>query len=180
MPNTKPNYDVWITGDVHGNIKDLLLRLEKRGVPNTENQLVILLGDVGVNYYQNTKDLANKYALQASGRTYLCIHGNHEARPLAPQHTAAQQVWPYANHPPKSTPRHGRSGGRRMSHLLWHRPHKVKPAIHRHTGKKDKDTGNRTETYQIAPLRTPLCVRLHQPRPPVTQTALENEIRSQP
>jgi len=81
MPHTEQNYDVWITGDVHGNIKDLLVRLEERGVPNTEDQLVILLGDVGVNYYLNDLDIPGKFALQASGRTYLCIHGNHEARP---------------------------------------------------------------------------------------------------
>jgi len=81
MPHTEQNYDVWITGDIHGNVKDLLVRLEERGVPKTEDQLVILLGDVGVNYYLNDLDIPGKFALQAAGRTYLCIHGNHEARP---------------------------------------------------------------------------------------------------
>ena len=40
-----------------------------------------MLGDVGVNYSRNISDLVEKEKLQSSGRTYFCIHGNHEKRP---------------------------------------------------------------------------------------------------
>lgn len=72
---------LYFTGDVHGNIKGLLYRLDRMGIPHTPDQIIVLLGDVGVNYLQNTADYVNKKRLQDSGRTYFCIHGNHEMRP---------------------------------------------------------------------------------------------------
>lgn len=72
---------LYFTGDVHGNIKGLLYRLDRMGIPHTPDQIIVLLGDVGVNYLQNIADYVNKKRLQDSGRTYFCIHGNHEMRP---------------------------------------------------------------------------------------------------
>lgn len=72
---------IYFTGDVHGNIKGLLYRLDRMKIPHTPDQIIVLLGDVCVNYLQNTQDYVNKKRLQDSGRTYFCIHGNHEMRP---------------------------------------------------------------------------------------------------
>lgn len=43
---------LYFTGDVHGNIKGLLYRLDRMGIPHTPDQIIVLLGDVGVNYLQ--------------------------------------------------------------------------------------------------------------------------------
>lgn len=72
---------IYFTGDVHGNIKGLLYRLDRMKIPHTPDQIIVLLGDVCVNYLQNTQDYVSKKRLQDSGRTYFCIHGNHEMRP---------------------------------------------------------------------------------------------------
>lgn len=72
---------IYFTGDVHGNIKGLLYRLDKMNIPHNSDQIIVLLGDVGVNYLRNMQDYICKQRLQDSGRTYFCIHGNHEMRP---------------------------------------------------------------------------------------------------
>lgn len=71
-----------ITGDIHGEVDDLLWNLDKKFFDEpVEEQTIILLGDVGLNYYGNSVDVKKKEKLQNSGRTYFCIHGNHEERP---------------------------------------------------------------------------------------------------
>ena len=42
---------------------------------------MILLGDVGANYYLDERDIKTKEALASCPITFLCIHGNHEERP---------------------------------------------------------------------------------------------------
>jgi len=43
--------------------------------------VVILLGDVGVNYDLGKRDKGAKVSLNRLGPTFLCVHGNHEERP---------------------------------------------------------------------------------------------------
>jgi hypothetical protein len=55
--------------------------LDYKKIPHTADQIIVLLGDVGVNYNRTLNECVQKQKLQDSGRTYFCIHGNHEMRP---------------------------------------------------------------------------------------------------
>lgn len=83
---------LYATGDIHGNVIPLLQWLDKCEIPHTKDQIIVLVGDVGVNYYGNMADRERKVMLQDSNRTYFCIHGNHERRPesMSTYHTA---IW---------------------------------------------------------------------------------------
>ncbi len=70
---------VYFTGDIHGYAKGIL-----RFAANfelTPKDVLIILGDVGANYYGEDKDCHTKNILSKAGVTILCIHGNHEIRP---------------------------------------------------------------------------------------------------
>ena len=69
---------VYLTGDIHGRPDNLMPIAERR---MTEADTLILLGDVGANYYGNRRDLLLKHELSYIKGTVLCIHGNHEMRP---------------------------------------------------------------------------------------------------
>ena len=71
---------VYITGDIHGDPSYLIYMASRYGL--TKDDIIVLLGDVGANYYLNKKDIKTKKALsEYIEATILCIHGNHEARP---------------------------------------------------------------------------------------------------
>ena len=71
---------IWFYGDIHGNAEGLLSHLRNADVKPSD--MVILLGDVGLNYHEN-QSLASikKTQLEETGINFLCIHGNHERRP---------------------------------------------------------------------------------------------------
>lgn len=71
----------WITGDTHGAVTPRLdvLLCEEDFVP--EENALIILGDVGLNYYLGKKDQRNKREVEAKGLYLYCVRGNHEARP---------------------------------------------------------------------------------------------------
>lgn len=68
-----------ITGDIHGDIYPILYLIEKYEL--TSNDTVVLLGDVGLNFYENKEDNRKKKLLNNTNVQFLCIHGNHEIRP---------------------------------------------------------------------------------------------------
>ena len=70
---------VYITGDIHGSL-DPIRELCNKYNP-TENDIIVILGDVGLNYYGGHKDKRVKYQLNDIGCKFFCIHGNHENRP---------------------------------------------------------------------------------------------------
>ena len=71
---------VYITGDIHGNPEFIIYRAQQLGL--TKDDVLVLLGDVGANYYLNKRDDRMKEAMSKYiEATILCIHGNHEARP---------------------------------------------------------------------------------------------------
>jgi len=71
---------VYITGDTHGEVQRVSKMIEKYGI--TPNDIIVILGDVGMNYYGNKKgDRHRKKKLNKLGIPILCIHGNHEMRP---------------------------------------------------------------------------------------------------
>lgn len=72
---------LFITGDIHANFKDIK-RIKKFCKENetTKEDAMIILGDVGVNYWLDERDIPVKEALFSCPITFLCIHGNHEER----------------------------------------------------------------------------------------------------
>ncbi|MBQ9752904.1 MAG: metallophosphoesterase, partial [Paludibacteraceae bacterium] len=70
---------VYFTGDIHGNAKEILRISTKLNLKLDD--VLIILGDVGANYYGERIDCHTKNVLAKAGTTILCIHGNHEMRP---------------------------------------------------------------------------------------------------
>lgn len=68
-----------ITGDRHGNFDDLAY-FNKMGMLTSDDMLIIL-GDSGFNYYLDKRDIGRKFIVNNLGITVFCIHGNHEERP---------------------------------------------------------------------------------------------------
>ena len=67
---------IFFTGDIHGNVNGVADFINK--VHPTMEDVIVLLGDVGANYYNGRKDYLMKQWLNDSGTRFLCIHGNHE------------------------------------------------------------------------------------------------------
>ena len=70
-----------ITSDTHGKTALRLAGIEE-SMPEykPEETAVIILGDVGFNYYKNKKDWKAKHQASAYGYTLYCLRGNHEDR----------------------------------------------------------------------------------------------------
>lgn len=79
---------IFITGDPHGSFGHLHDQQKQQGM--TDRDLLIILGDVGVNCYNDRRDIEAKQSLSSLPGTVLCLHGNHERRP-----TSADLVWKY-------------------------------------------------------------------------------------
>ena len=72
---------IYITGDTHGDFKrvaDFCFR-----VGTSKNDVLIILGDSGLNYYDPSRSKYLKMFVQELPITIFCIHGNHEMRPEA-------------------------------------------------------------------------------------------------
>ena len=70
---------VFFSGDIHGYPWDVKKFCKKHKL--TQEDILVLLGDVGANYYGDHRDDAMKETLAKLPPTILCIHGNHEMRP---------------------------------------------------------------------------------------------------
>ena len=87
------DYMVYITGDRHGDFTDL--KVDSMCGKYTKKDIIIILGDAGINYYVKQKRNAEENLLQEEKKcrklkediqsvvnaTLFCVHGNHEARP---------------------------------------------------------------------------------------------------
>ena len=70
---------IYLTGDTHGNfarIEDFCEEYE-----TTREDVLIILGDAGINYSGGRRDYVIKQTLKELPITFFCIHGNHEQRP---------------------------------------------------------------------------------------------------
>lgn len=69
----------YITGDCHGEFN----RIVEFCIENETKKydLLIILGDAGINYYLDYRDKELKNILSDLDITLFCVHGNHEARP---------------------------------------------------------------------------------------------------
>lgn len=70
---------IYITGDMHGDIKQAE-KIMKKIIIKPEN-ILIILGDFGGNYYLNKKDEYFKNAINEYGIKIFAIRGNHDANP---------------------------------------------------------------------------------------------------
>lgn len=66
---------IYITGDMHRDFSRLY------GNKLSKNDMLIILGDVGLNYYLNKQDDEMKAFVNAFNYKFFCIRGNHEERP---------------------------------------------------------------------------------------------------
>ena len=69
----------YITGDIHGDPQRILDFCAKNEL--TAKDVIVILGDVALNYDLGPRDKWMKRSLSGVAPTLLCIHGNHEARP---------------------------------------------------------------------------------------------------
>lgn len=70
---------IYYTGDIHGRKQEIVELCERYAL--AEDDIVVILGDVGANYYESERDNRLKRALSRLKPTIFCIHGNHEIRP---------------------------------------------------------------------------------------------------
>lgn len=70
---------IYLTGDIHGDPWRIVnfCRMVRHG----SEDVIVLLGDVGANFYGGTHDESVKAMLDMCGPKLLCVHGNHEMRP---------------------------------------------------------------------------------------------------
>ena len=69
----------FVTGDTHGEF--MRIAYFCRRMKTSKDDIMIILGDAGINYSLNSRDKAVKEYLKKLPITFFCIHGNHEARP---------------------------------------------------------------------------------------------------
>lgn len=70
---------IYITGDTHGQFERIEAFCRRQ---NTRREdVLIILGDAGINYDGWVRDRVKKYFLETLPITLFCIHGNHEQRP---------------------------------------------------------------------------------------------------
>jgi 3-oxoacid CoA-transferase subunit A len=66
---------VFLTGDTHGNFERI------KTLPFQETDVLVILGDAGINYFGDSREQKTKKILSKLPFTLFCIHGNHEMRP---------------------------------------------------------------------------------------------------
>lgn len=70
---------IYITGDTHGDFSRLRFFCKNQNTSNEDT--IIILGDAGLNYYLNKKDIKLKQMVSNIPITLFCVRGNHEERP---------------------------------------------------------------------------------------------------
>jgi 3-oxoacid CoA-transferase subunit A len=70
---------VYLTGDTHGQFDGVLEFCED--ALTSEDDVLIILGDAGINYFGEPSDRELKEELRQLPITLFCLHGNHEMRP---------------------------------------------------------------------------------------------------
>ena len=72
---------IYLTGDTHGRFDRIFTFCEERNT--SRDDILIILGDAGINYYLGSRADRLKDSLESLPITLLCIHGNHEQRPFS-------------------------------------------------------------------------------------------------
>lgn len=68
-----------LKGDTHGNFEEVMDFCSE--YETTTEDILVILGDAGINYYLDGRDISLKEELSQLPITLFCIHGNHEERP---------------------------------------------------------------------------------------------------
>ena len=70
---------IYVTGDTHGKFQRFTDFCEQE--KTSREDIMIILGDAGINYSGWVLDREKKELLKTLPITLFCIHGNHEQRP---------------------------------------------------------------------------------------------------
>jgi len=70
---------VYYTDDIHGEATKILNFISRFQIK--QDDMIVILGDAGFNYYGDSRDKNLKQQLNEQGVPILSIHGNHEMRP---------------------------------------------------------------------------------------------------
>lgn len=70
---------IYITGDTHGEFRRIIDFCDR--VETTRDDVMIILGDAGINFSGYPRDGWKKQLLARLPLKIFCIHGNHEKRP---------------------------------------------------------------------------------------------------
>ena len=70
---------IYVTGDTHGKFQRITDFGEQE--KTSREDIMIILGDAGINYSGWVLDREKKELLKTLPITWFCIHGNHEQRP---------------------------------------------------------------------------------------------------
>lgn len=70
---------IYITGDTHGRFEKVIDFCNR--FKTVKDDILIILGDAGINYYGDKRDIKLKERLNELPITIFSIHGNHENRP---------------------------------------------------------------------------------------------------
>ncbi len=70
---------IYLTGDTHGEFDRIEDFCEECGT--TPEDVMVILGDAGINYWLDERDEVLKERLTRLPVTLFCVHGNHEERP---------------------------------------------------------------------------------------------------
>lgn len=70
---------IYITGDRHGKYAEIFQFCYQNNTSTSD--MLIILGDAGINYYLDYRDTLLKRELRNLPITLFCVHGNHEERP---------------------------------------------------------------------------------------------------
>ena len=70
---------IYLTGDTHRDFR--LVGAFCDTVQSTPDDVLVILGDAGINYYGDDRDYKLKHLLTDLPITLFCVHGNHEQRP---------------------------------------------------------------------------------------------------
>lgn len=69
----------YVTGDCHGDFKKIEYFCKYNNT--SKKDVLVILGDAGINYWLNKSDIKNKIKLEKLPITIFVVHGNHEERP---------------------------------------------------------------------------------------------------
>lgn len=70
---------IYVTGDTHGSYSRIRKFCHKQN--SSKEDIMIVLGDTMMNYFQDERDIKMKEKAAKIPVTFLLIHGNHDRRP---------------------------------------------------------------------------------------------------
>lgn len=69
---------IYVTGDTHGDFRHIAQFCKSMDIK--QEDIMIVLGDAGLNYYDDLRDAMRKQDVSRIPVTFFFVHGNHEIR----------------------------------------------------------------------------------------------------